>query len=79
MKHAVDVSASSLCEAAVLGLCAFERSEAAYRPCRSTRLTATVRSETERHEVSVAHVEDWLGRQGKTPKEQALKARLRTA
>ena len=80
MRHSVEVSASSLYEAAVLALRAFRRSALAdIEPGSASRLVVESRAETERHEVGVRQVEDWLKSQGRTPREQALKVRLREA
>ena len=79
MQHTVEVNASSLYEAAVLGLKALRSSSFAEHslPGTNTRLKVTVRSEEATHEVAVAQVETWLRGQGKSPREQALKVRLR--
>ena len=73
-------TAASLYEAAVLGLKAFRSSSFAEHslPGTNTRLKVTVRSEEATHEAAVAQVETWLRGQGKSPREQALKVRLRT-
>lgn len=79
MQHSVEVNAASLYEAAVLGLKVFRSSRFAAHslPGTSTRLRVTVRSEEASHEVAVAQVETWLRGQGKSPREQVLKERLR--
>jgi hypothetical protein len=79
MQHAVEVNAASLYEAAVLGLKVFRSSSFAEHslPGTSTQLKVTVRCEEATHEVAVARVETWLLGQGKSPREQALKVRLR--
>jgi hypothetical protein len=80
MRHSVEVPADSLYEAAALALAAFRRSLAVDPPGSATRLVVSVpRGEAERHEVKVQAVEEWLACQGRTPKEQALKRRLREA
>ena len=73
------MSASSLYEAAVLGLKAFRESDLVEGslPGPATTLTITVRRESESHEAKVSQVEAWLSGQGKTPRKQALKVRLR--
>ena len=78
MEHAVDVNAASLYEAAVLGLQAFRSSAFANAVAgTATRLKVSVRSEEASHEVSVRQVEAWLSGHAKSPREQALKERLR--
>ena len=79
MQHAVEVNAASLYEAAVLGLKAFRSSSFAEHslPGTNTRLKVTVRSEEATHEVAVGRVETWLRGQGKSPREEVLKERLR--
>ena len=79
MRHSVEVSASSLYEAAVLGLKVFRESDLVEGslPGPATTLTITVRRDSEAHEAKVSHIEAWLSGQGKTPREQALKVRLR--
>ena len=78
MRHSVEVSASSLYEAAVLGLRSFRRSSLSdIAPGTTSKLTVVSRLESQRYEVQVRRVEEWLASQGRTPKEQALKVRLR--
>ena len=72
------MSAETLYEAATLALKAFRQSDFAGQvgPGPATRLTITLKVE-ESHQVEVAQVEDWLNCIGKSPREQALKTRLR--
>ena len=79
MEHAVEVSAETLYEAAALGLKAFRASEFAeqWAPGTATRMTVTVKREEARHEVGVRQLEEWIAGAGKSPREQALKVRLR--
>lgn len=79
MEHAVEVSAETLYEAAALGLKEFRASEFAEEvaPGRAVRLTVTVKREEARHQVGVQQLEDWLRGTGKSPREQALKQRIR--
>jgi hypothetical protein len=72
--HSVDVSASSLYEAAVLGLKAFEQTGWADHPVGSMEIV--VKSPAVKHRVAVAQVMNWLRSAGR-PKETAQKARLR--
>ena len=78
MRHSVEVSASSLYEAAVLALKAFRESDLVEGslPGPATTLTVTVRA-SESHQAKVSQVEAWLSSQGRTPRDQALKVRLR--
>jgi len=76
--HAVDVVASTLYEAAVLGLAEFRRcgfAEATFGP--ATRLTVTLHKPEMSHTVSVGRLRSWLDRSGKSPNEHAMKGRLK--
>ena len=78
MVHAVDVSASSLYEAAVLALAEFRKGWLVeLLPGRGTLLTVTVKTPATSHEVEVGKLEDWLTSAGKSPKEHVAKQRLR--
>ena len=81
MQHSVEVTAASLYEAAALGVKAFRASIFAewVKPGTATRLRVTVKSEEATHEVRVAQIEQWLQSSGKSPREQALKERIRNA
>jgi hypothetical protein len=70
----VDVSASSLYEAAVLGMNAFEQTGWADHPVGAMEIV--VKSPAVKHLVPVAKVTNWLSRVG-NPRDSALKARLR--
>jgi hypothetical protein len=72
--HTVKVSASSLYEAAVLGMKAFEQTGWADQPIGC--MEVTVRSLAVKHRVPVMRVTNWLRSAG-TPREIALKSRLR--
>ena len=72
--HTVDVSASSLYEAAVLGLKAFEQAGWSDHPVGETEIT--VKSPAVKHRVPVVRVTSWLRSAG-SPTEVALKSRLR--
>ena len=78
MRRSVEVSASSLNEAAVQALKVFRESEMVegLLPGPAANLTVTVRA-LESHQTKVMEVEAWLSTQGKTPRDQALKTRLR--
>lgn len=81
MEHAVEVCAETLYEAAALGLKEFRSSEFAKQvaPGVATRMTVTVKREEARHEVGIRQLEEWVEGAGKSPREQALKGRLRDA
>jgi hypothetical protein len=64
-----------LYEATVLGMAALRL--AGWQSNPHLRITVTVRSPETTHTISNAILSAWLSRNGKTPKEQALKARLR--
>lgn len=76
--HSVDVVASSLFEAAAMALARFRRaglSESAF--CPATRLKIAARPPANARAVTLARVQARLDSNGKSPSEQALKARLR--
>ena len=76
--HAVEVSAETLYEAAVLALAEFRKGWLVeVLPGRATRLTVTVRLPATSHELTVGKLEDWLTSGGKSPKEQVVKNRLK--
>lgn len=77
VRHAVEVAASTLYEAATIAVTEFRRcgfTESA--PGSATRLTVTVKTPCTSHEIQWGKVETWIQSAGK-PNEQALKARLR--
>ena len=76
--HTVSVSASSLYEAAALGIAEFRRcgfAEAMVGP--ATRLRVAVVAPATAHELTVGKLRAWLDSSGKTPREQAVKVGLR--
>jgi len=78
ISHSVEVAASSLFEAAVLALARFRRaglSESALGP--ATKLRIAARPPAAARAVTVAGVQAWLDSNGRSPREQTLKARLR--
>lgn len=78
MMHVVTVSASSLYEAAALGIAEFKRSGFAFTNIGpATRLTISVEPPAMTHQLSVAKLQAWLDTNGKTPREQARKVTLR--
>jgi hypothetical protein len=75
--HGVEVTASSLYEAAVLAIAQFRNCGfTANAPGPATRLTVAIKQPSTTHEVQWGKVEAWLQSAGK-PNEQALKTRLR--
>lgn len=74
VRHSVEVQADGLYEAAVLGLAAFRKHD--LNPAGLTEFDIEVRS-TIKHTLPVKKIEAWLERGVRTPKEAALKERLR--
>jgi len=72
--HSVEVTASSLYEAAVLAMKAFDIADWADQPRAFLQISVT--APVVKHEVSVEKLTTWLRCAG-TPKEQMLKSRLR--
>jgi len=78
ISHAVEVSASTLYEAAALAIGAFRRCGFTPDPLGpATRLTITVKTPATAHELPVGKIEAWLQSSGKSPSEQVLKERLK--
>jgi hypothetical protein len=76
--HTVTVSASSLYEAAALGIAEFKKSGFAFGGINlATKLRVSVEPPSITHEVSVAKLQAWLDSNGKSPREQAKKVTLR--
>jgi hypothetical protein len=73
--HTVEVSAASLYEAAVLGMKAFEQLRWSDNPVGC--MEVTVRSPAVKHQVPVIKVTNWLRIAGRSPREMALKSRLK--
>jgi hypothetical protein len=66
IRHAVEVAASSLCEAAVLAIAHFRRCGFTVdAPGRATRLTVAVKMPSTTHEVQWGKIETWLQSAGK--------------
>ena len=77
IRHAVEVSATTLYEAAVFAIAEFRRCGfTANAPGPATRLTVKVQTPSTSHEVQWGKIEAWLQGAGK-PNEQAMKGRLR--
>ena len=75
IRRTVQVSAESMFEAAALALHIFESAGTPPGPAAHLEIIAQV--PVVNHTVSVQRVQDWLKSGGKSPKEQALKSRLR--
>ncbi len=74
----MEVSATSLYEAAVLALAEFRKGWLAeVLPGRGTLLTVTVKGPATSHELTVGKLEDWLASGGKSPKELVEKRTLK--
>ena len=71
----MQVTAESLFEAAAIALRAIE--ESGTSPGPAARLEMAAQAPVVNHSVKVQRVRDWLTSGGKSPKEQALKSRLR--
>ena len=68
VRHAVEVGADTLYEAAVLALKAFREHDCA--PGAASQLEVEVRSLSVTHFVSIAKVQDWLRSSAKRPERQ---------
>ena len=77
IRHSVEVTASTLYEAAALAINEFRRCGfTSNAPGPATRLTVAVKTPATSHEVQWSKIEAWLQSAGK-PNEQAMKGRLR--
>jgi hypothetical protein len=77
IRHSVEVTASTLYEAAVLAINEFRRCGfTSNAPGPATRLTVAVKAPATSHEVQWGKIEAWLQSAGK-PNEQGMKGRLR--
>ena len=78
LTHSVTIPASSLYEAAAVAISEFRRCGFAFTSIGpATRLIIAVEPPATTHEISVNKLEAWLDTSGKTPREQAVKVRLR--
>jgi hypothetical protein len=78
VEHAVTVMPDSLFEAAVLRIASFRSAElTGANPRTGLRLSVAVRPPAVEHSIEVNKVLAWLKSIGKSPREQALKVRLR--
>jgi hypothetical protein len=76
--HTVSVAASSLYEAAGLAIAEFKRCGFALAVVGpGTRLKIAVELPATVHELTVSRLQVWLESSAKTPREQAVKVRLR--
>ncbi len=75
VKHSVDVTAETLYEAAALGMKAMN--VAGWENAPNLSIDVRVRAAETIHTISNAVLAAWLSSNGKTPKEQAVKAKLR--
>ena len=76
--HTVTIAASSLYEAAALAVAEFKRSGFALASVGpATRLTIYVDPPASKHELTVARLQAWLDAGSRTPREQAVKVRMR--
>ncbi len=76
--HCVEVTAQSLFEAVVLAVKAFRGAEwMESGPGMGTVMEVSVLHPVARHRIKLQRVTEWLGANGRTPKEQANKQRLR--
>jgi hypothetical protein len=74
MRHAVEVEAESLYEAAVLAVRTFKQHQC--EPGPASKLEVEIRSSVT-HTVTMRKIHDWLRGGAKTPKEALIKERLR--
>jgi hypothetical protein len=78
IRHSVEVTASTLYEAAVLAIAQFRNCGfTANAPGPGTRLTVTIKQPGTIHEVQWGKIEAWLQGDGRSPFEQGTKIRLR--
>jgi hypothetical protein len=75
IRHSVLVSAESIFEAAALALYIFDAQGTPPGPAAHLEIAA--QAPIVNHSVKVQRVRNWLTSGGRTPKEQALKSRLR--
>lgn len=73
--HTVEVSASSLYEAAVLGRKAFEQTGWADHPVGEVEVIVT--APAVKHRVPVGRLKGWLRSGARSPRDMALKSRLK--
>jgi hypothetical protein len=74
LRHTVQVEAGSLYEAAALAICTFRAHQC--EPGPASRLEVEIRSSVV-HTVTPKKLQEWLDGGAKTPKEAAIKQKLR--
>ena len=78
VRHAVEVTASSLYEASARAIAEFRRCGfTANAPGSATRFTVAVKAPATSHEVRLSKIEAWLESGGRSPNGQAMKVKLR--
>src|SRR5689334_18480686 len=77
--HSVEVAAESLYEAAALGVAEFRSTGLAdaAAPAPATAMTVVVKVPSAEHRVTMQQLKTWLARNAKSPKEKAIKGRLK--
>jgi hypothetical protein len=75
LRHAVNVQADTLHEAAVLAVRAFREHDCAPGPASTLEVEA--RSPSVTHTVSMRKVQDWVNGGAKSPSEKLVKERLK--
>jgi hypothetical protein len=77
--HSVEVAAGSLYEAAALAFAEFRSTGLAdaVAPAPATTMTVAVKVPSTEHQVTMQQLVSWLTRTAKSPKEKAIKVRLR--
>jgi hypothetical protein len=73
--HSIEVTAETLYEAAILGMKAMKVGR--WRDAPNLEIEVKVKHPETRYTMSNAVLAAWLSRNGKSPKEQAIKTRLR--
>jgi hypothetical protein len=78
VEHTVEVNAESLYEAVARGLTVFRNADWVSRiGSGQTTITVAVKQPEVEHRVRMRDFEAWLGSNGRSPAEMALKSRLR--
>jgi len=78
IRHSVEVTASTLYEAAVMAIAQFRNCGfTANAPGPATRLTVAIKQPGTIHDVQWGKIEAWLQGDGRSPSEQGAKIRLR--
>ncbi|HEY6329727.1 MAG TPA: hypothetical protein VI756_10350 [Blastocatellia bacterium] len=75
-RHSAEVEAGSLFEAGALAISAFRQHECEPAPISTLEIEITVAS-TVKHTVTPQRIRDWVGSSSKSPKDLAMKERLR--